>query len=639
MGVGRQFAIFLLALAPAGGQEIDTVIFGAPARQSSVVDEVSVPGERQAFVKLYHARQPEERKLLAEKFLSRFPASVLLAEVYEMAAKAEIDLNQYPAAFQHARESLRLMPERPLLLVPLAIAQLRQDLRAEAARSAAAALEYLDVFARPAAFTEAQWKQLEPQLKSSCHYVLGRVLATAALSDGNPNRRAQLIHARRELAQALTLVPADPDAAYLMTLVKRALGDSSQPTPAVAPGPPPKPPPAEFAGSEACKSCHPAQYANWRETGMARMLRPYRPEDVLGDFSGQIFEGAARMRRDKSGHMFELRSPDGSWTAYPVNYIIGSKWQQAYATRLPDGRIQVFPVQYSLLEGKWVNYWKLIDPPASPRADILAFSAMTPATNYQANCAVCHTSQWRAPDSARDAVHSDFREPGVNCEMCHGPSAAHVAEIRSAHPRSRQAIDPPVDFRRISNRDSVAICAQCHLQSAIHAASDEAGPHFFPVYRRRPLQEFSRRAFYGDGRLRETTFIVEAFTRSACYRSGQASCASCHNPHAGNAASNRNSLKFAPDSDQMCLQCHAALARNPRAHTRHDPASPAGRCVSCHMPRITNSLLFRARSHQIDDKPDGAMLARFGPQESPNACLLCHQEKGAEWVQEQLRSW
>jgi hypothetical protein len=30
---------------------------------------------------------------------------------------------------------------------------------------------------------------------------------------------------------------------------------------------------------------------------------------------------------------------------------------------------------------------------------------------------------------------------------------------------------------------------------------------------------------------------------------------------------------------------------------------------------------------------------RFGQEDSPNACLLCHSDKNPEWVQGQLRSW
>ena len=54
--------------------------------------------------------------------------------------------------------------------------------------------------------------------------------------------------------------------------------------------------------------------------------------------------------------------------------------------------------------------------------------------------------------------------------------------------------------------------------------------------------------------------------------------------------------------------------------------------MSCHMPAIMNSMLFRARTHQIDDVPNIARLERFGQEESPNACLLCHQEKNVAWL-------
>ncbi len=57
------------------------------------------------------------------------------------------------------------------------------------------------------------------------------------------------------------------------------------------------------------------------------------------------------------------------------------------------------------------------------------------------------------------------------------------------------------------------------------------------------------------------------------------------------------------------------------------------------MPRIMNSVLFRARTHQIDDIPSAEMTRRFSAQESPNACLLCHAEKDARWAELKLQAW
>jgi predicted CXXCH cytochrome family protein len=153
------------------------------------------------------------------------------------------------------------------------------------------------------------------------------------------------------------------------------------------------------------------------------------------------------------------------------------------------------------------------------------------------------------------------------------------------------------------------------------------------------LTDFSRRAFFKDGRLRETTFIGEAFMRSACYRRGQAQCGHCHNPHPADAATNPTSLKDRDRPDQMCLQCHTGYASRIEAHTHHPVSSDGSRCVNCHMPRIMNSLLFQARTHQIDDIPRADTALRFGQKESPNACLLCHQDKDGQWIASRLQSW
>ena len=89
----------------------------------------------------------------------------------------------------------------------------------------------------------------------------------------------------------------------------------------------------------------------------------------------------------------------------------------------------------------------------------------------------------------------------------------------------------------------------------------------------------------------------------------------------------------------MCLQCHVKFANNISAHTHHPASAEASRCVACHMPRIMNSVLFQARTHQIDDIPSAEMTKHFGTEESPNACLLCHSEKDARWVELKLQAW
>jgi predicted CXXCH cytochrome family protein len=433
-------------------------------------------------------------------------------------------------------------------------------------------------------------------------------------------------------------------------------------------------PHSDYAGSAACKSCHAGIYRQWEQTGMARMLQPYQPQKVIGDFekNNEFYAGDdiayrngelqitpapdrslfARMVLRNGRHYFEIKQSDGLWHSYPVDYTIGSKWQQAYATVLPNKQIHVFPIQYSTIQKRWVNYWKVIDSAGTVRSNPYNWESFSIATNYQANCAICHTSQLRNTEGgALDSDHLAFREPGIGCEMCHGPSALHITAVTRGEPY-KELVDPftpPVHFDRLNNREFVSICAQCHRQSNVHdpspngelnySTSSSTGA-FFLRNASAPYAEFSRKGFFKDGRFSQSTFIVEAFERSQCFRKGNASCGSCHDPHDHSGPANNTSLKFKQDPDKMCVGCHTQFAgKAATAHTHHAADSEASRCVSCHMPRIVDALLFRARSHQIDDIPNAEMTARFGQADSPNACLLCHSDKSSAWLQEQLRSW
>jgi predicted CXXCH cytochrome family protein len=425
-----------------------------------------------------------------------------------------------------------------------------------------------------------------------------------------------------------------------------------------------------YAGSDSCRGCHSGVYRNWSQSGMSKMFRVYAPQNVIGDFTenNQFFAGDdpkyddgklqiirgqnrtpfARMELRDGKHYFSIFESDGQWHTYPVDYTIGSKWQQAYATKLANGQIHVFPIQYSALEKQWLNYWKVIDSTGSPRADLHSWEKLGPTTSYQAVCAVCHTSQLRnVKGGGFEPDNLEFRETGINCEMCHGPSAQHVASMNTGEEYTKGPLDPPIEFKKIDNRDFVTVCAQCHMQSAIRTP----GPHgelnysttgtFFVRNPMIPFGEFSRQGFYKDGRFRQTTFIVEALERSKCFQEASVSCGTCHNPHTHDEATNRTALKFSDDPDQMCTGCHTKFQDKAKgaAHSRHASDSEASRCVSCHMPRIMDALLFRARTHQIDDIPNPDMTQRFGQSESPNACLACHTEKSAQWVKLQITNW
>jgi Cytochrome c554 and c-prime len=580
--------ILLVALLP---QQIDAVHYMDGRRSGALYRRVENAAEVREFQRIEKARNPVEKRTLAEAFVTGHPASWLLAAVYQAAASAGLELNDPARALEAGRTSLRLLPENAPLLAVMAQVESARGERMQAVRDARDALLWLNLFAPPVGVSDSAWKKTAKAVDESARAVLAEAGEKAPVFEAHAGRGAAV----------------------------------------------------RFAGSAACRVCHLQEFEAWAKTGMASMLRPIAEAALLPDFSQPVeysSDGTRVSVRAGGGKRpyFELPQSDGLWKRYRVDYVIGSKWQQAFATRLGDERLFVFPIQYSAIEKKWINYWAAIDPPGSERADTAAFSRLASATNYQRNCAACHTSQLRLRRLDDPAMErAEFSEPGVNCEMCHGPSAAHAASPASP---------APLRFSKLDHVEATLVCGQCHRQSALRNLGPNGEMNFTrnePYYDRltsQPYGEFGARAFYKDGRFRETTFIGEAFLRSACFRRGTAQCASCHNPHPLDAGrANPVSLKFRDDPDRMCTQCHLAAGALGSSHTHHSKESAGSRCVACHMPPIMSSLRFQAASHQIDDIPRADLTMRFGQAESPNACLICHTAKEPRWVEAEVKKW
>jgi hypothetical protein len=717
-------AVLFGLLVPLAGQDIDANITTWTRSTSTIADQIADSAERSAFLKLFRQGSPQQMLQRAQSFREQFPQSAFLFLAFEVAARASFELEDYDAGLKYARQSLKLLPENPLLLVPVADVEAQRHLNVAAISDARDAIEYLDRFAAPGTVAPKSWPELKLKLKATAEFAQGRALLEQAISFPKGEKRTTLLKdCITALADAQSLNPSDLEITYLFGLAQLASGalqpaassfarvyqahaslapqaydnlktiytmlrlDTSEtfdsfvlnvPRNRIASsakggtvaegGSAPSLP--DYAGSDSCRGCHSSVSDLWTKTGMSKMLRPYAPQNVIGDFqnNNQFYleddagyrDGKvefaplekhtlfARMVIRRGRHFFDIQQSDGAMHTYPVDYTIGSKFQQAYATRLPNGEIHVFPIQFSALQKRWVNYWKVIDGGGSERDNLRSWEKLDAATSYQAVCAVCHTSQLRnAKGRGFEVKNVEFKEPGIDCEMCHGPSGQHVVEMTVNEPYPRQALDPPMNFRDLDSRDYVGVCAQCHMQSAIRTPGAEGELNysrqgkFFPTNLSIPFGEFSRIGFYKDGRFRQTTFIVEALERSQCFRKGKVTCGTCHDPHSHDAASNLTSLKFRDQPDLMCTNCHSQLqnAASIPAHTHHRAESEGSRCVACHMPRIMDAVLFRARTHQVDDIPNAEMTERFGQQDSPNACLLCHSEKNAEWVKQELSGW
>lgn len=162
-------------------------------------------------------------------------------------------------------------------------------------------------------------------------------------------------------------------------------------------------------------------------------------------------------------------------------------------------------------------------------------------------CFQCHSTGSLSLTSARAIQPA---EPGVRCETCHGPGAAHAAKPSPANIRNPS---------KLSAAEINDLCGQCHrMPPARGAATNFENPwnvRHQPVY----------------------------FSQSACFlkSDGKLSCLSCHNPH----------IDTKPAADAKCAECHVK--------PKHVADVSNNRCVECHMPVVNPSPLLGFANHWI----------------------------------------
>lgn len=179
--------------------------------------------------------------------------------------------------------------------------------------------------------------------------------------------------------------------------------------------------------------------------------------------------------------------------------------------------------------------------PAEPSATPLKALGIPQDNETIFRCFNCHATAVQ-PGPKLDAII-----PGVTCERCHGPAAAHAAK------------GIPVSRRSFSRDEVMELCGSCHRLPMTSAsrqpeASDPVSIRFAPV----------------------------GLTASACYRnSSTLSCLSCHDPHADASAS-------AAFYDAKCGSCHQMCR-----------AGNGRNCVGCHMPKRSPEPYLSFTDHRI----------------------------------------
>lgn len=444
-----------------------------------------------------------------------------------------------------------------------------------------------------------------------------------------------------------------------------------------------------FVSSNACRSCHPRQYATWRGSFHRTMTQVVTPETVIADFSNVELEHVSpgvpdsryvlQRRRDEFWvqlPQLELQSDPRSaedpnpeeetplvWRQIVMS--TGLHHYQLYWYPSGSGReLYMVPFVFLTDERRWVPRRSVfLTPPNAPE----------PQQVWNTSCLPCHTTDGH-PGYPKKRIQLDEAAPdthvvevGIGCEACHGQGEEHVRVNRSplrryAYHHGNRPDSTIIQPERVDARTSSQICGQCHSVNNPYTRVDlvewlTEGPRYragddleesryvlsrsilsrtpFPETLQQLLEERPsalNQWFWADGMIRVTGREYNGLIESPCYRGGEFSCLSCHSMHESDPD---DQLAAGMEGDQACLQCHDSYSARVMEHTHHRVESSGSRCYNCHMPHTTYGLLKASRSHTIDT-PSVAASVQTG---RPNACNSCHLDKTLHWTATYLRRW
>ena len=194
---------------------------------------------------------------------------------------------------------------------------------------------------------------------------------------------------------------------------------------------------ATYAGSKECASCHRGltqAHANSNHA-LALVDVSKKKTAIIGDFDqGEDIRTVQLPSEDKAR----------PFTAKDIAFVIGSgQHVQRYLYKVGANNYMVLPAEWNVETKQWEPY-KIADTwPA-------------PAYDWEQSCAYCHTTGF-------DVTKGRWKDPGVQCESCHGPASEHV---KIAKDIGKNPTDEELTQVRsaIYTTPDAQVCGQCHSQ-------------------------------------------------------------------------------------------------------------------------------------------------------------------------------
>ncbi len=381
----------------------------------------------------------------------------------------------------------------------------------------------------------------------------------------------------------------------------------------------------EFSGSESCRECHEKFYQLWSPSyhGQAMMQidaefidKHQIPNSQPMEVEGHMFTVEFK---DSTAVLYE-REGDKLVDNYDILWAMGGHNVYCFLTPFEKGKLQNIPLAFDANRKEWFNY---------PKAGMRQFNDGSPEDEalpwkddmfaFNTGCYSCHISQLSTNfDLKTETYHTTWREAGINCETCHGPSGDHIRIFRNL-----KEGEEPEDYGLIvtstfTQEQHNASCSPCHAKMTPITPSYMPGDKYFDNYNVTTLED---RDFYPDGRDLGENYTLTGWMMNPCIEESELHCVTCH------TSSGRDRNKDNPNNS--CASCHSDITNDLFAHSGHK-AEDGLSCLSCHMPKREFVGRFLRSDHSFRPPMPEATI-KFG---SPNACNQCHTDKSPEWANE-----
>ena len=385
-----------------------------------------------------------------------------------------------------------------------------------------------------------------------------------------------------------------------------------------------------YSGSASCRECHERFYQLWAPSHHGLAMQGVDSAFIASELS---FESASAQVKDqlftafvRNDSLIISEDRDGSTKEYPAVHALGGKYIYYFLTPFNQGRLQVLPLAFDLKEKNWYNnpasaVRHFVDPVEDEELDWHNF-----AYTFNTSCHSCHVSQLENNyDLSSGEYVTTWKEAGINCETCHGPSQEHVEVCRKAAKKG----EVPDDLKIIitstfTHEQHNSSCAPCHAKMRSLTTSYPPGEPFYDHFDLVTLEDPD---FYPDGRDLGENYTMTGWSQSGCVISGSLDCIHCH------TSSGR--YRFATENvNGACMPCHEDQVDDIWAHSFHPEGTEGIQCIACHMPKTTFARM--ERSDHSMRPPMPAATEAFG---SPNACNLCHETESPAWAQKWVAEW